>query len=143
MTTAFKFITTVDDDPDFTEAMEATLKQASPNYIIEQINSGAEFMIRLENQDRHLDIAIIDIQMPNFSVTECVKKIQKFFPAAYVVVVSANHDVDFITTLFNEHHIWGYVIKAHDSFSQKLLRLVKEAEEKLDILRTLRDGRKH
>lgn len=141
MTKYIRYITTADDDPSFTFMIEQVLVISNDAYQVEQINSGVDFMKRIENTDNPMDIAIIDIHMPDFRIIDCVEKIGRFFPETYIIVVSGSESAELITELFNVHHIWGYVVKdASDTFSSKLLRLVREAEVKLDLIRGLRYG---
>lgn len=138
-----RFITAVDDEPSFTDVVEIILTQDNPLRIVEKINSGPGFMLRIENREKPMDIAIIDIKMPLFDITDCIIKIQNCFPQTYIIVASASHDAEFISSLFNKYHIWGYVLKnASSEFNEILLRLVFEAEAKIDYLNSLINGPK-
>ena len=123
------FITNAEDSEEVRDVIRILLTSTGEPYTLEQLKDGYEFMERLTKKEP-MDIAILDIHMPGFSIIEAVKQLTRDWKQTYIIVVSADDDLDVILELQNKYHIWGYILKSHD-FSSELTRLVYEAHVKV------------
>jgi DNA-binding NarL/FixJ family response regulator len=106
------------------------LESTGEAYHIEQFYKGEDFMDRLDLIEDEMDIAVVDINMPNFDVIKAVEKIDRNFPMAYIVVASGDDNPELISHLQNTYHTWAYVIK-NKNFSKDFIRVISDAHRKV------------
>lgn len=106
-------------------------KEDNGNFRLEEVTDGKQFMERLEHKENPIDIAILDIRLPNTDVIEALVKLYEKWRGTYVIVSSIEGDRDMILDLQNNYHIWGYLIKGRADYKPNLERLVYAANTKV------------
>lgn len=127
------YILNAEDDRATREVIQDLLESTGESYIVEQVKDGNEFNNRLDDVNSPIDIAILDIHMPDFDILEAVDRLWKEWKQTYVIVSSADDDLSVILELQNKYHIWGYVLKGdtNKDFGKELEQLVRDAHLKV------------
>lgn len=115
-------IVQLDDDKDVLYACRKILESTGEAYTIEQYSDGILFMDRLAEQ-LDMDIAILDVHVPQFDLIEAIQRLVYHRPLTYVIVASGDSDASFITKLCNEYNV-NYVLKGTNDFAEQLKALV-------------------
>lgn len=149
------FILNAEDSKGQRDAIRALLESTGEPYIVEEVKDGIEFDERLQQTELPIDIAILDIHMPEFDIINAVDRLWNEWKQAYIIVTSADDDLSVILELQNKYHIWGYVLKGSETkdFGTELTKLVYDAhlkvqnkneyiKKQLDVLLNLRNGTK-
>lgn len=127
------FILNAEDSEATREAIRDLLESTGEAYIVEQVKDGVEFSERLKEIHNPIDIAILDVHMPDFDIISAVKQLWEDWKQTYVIISSADDNIETILELQNKYHIWGYVLKGspEKDFGQELTKLVYDAHLKV------------
>jgi DNA-binding NarL/FixJ family response regulator len=98
----------VDDHQLFIDGLKMVLRNVNEFNVTAEATNGKDALEIIENDD--IDIAIIDIKMPEMSGTELTKILKQRFPEIKVLVVSSYHDEEIILEIF-EAEAEGYLLK--------------------------------
>ncbi len=127
------FILNAEDSEPTRELIKELLESTGEDYIVQQVKNGIEFNERLSLIEFPIDIAILDIHMPDFDIISAVDKLWRERKQTYVIVSSTDDNLDVILQLQNIYHIWGYVLKGDTKkdFGEELKKLVYDAHTKV------------
>lgn len=81
---------------------------AIKNVSISNFSTGTELLNHLDEMP---DMVIVDMLLPDIPGQELVKEIKKSVPAAEIIVVSAQRDIDMIAKV-QEMWIFNYIVKS-------------------------------
>jgi DNA-binding NarL/FixJ family response regulator len=97
-----------DDHPLVIDGMKLLLKELDEFQVIGCVYNGKEALEYLA--EHHVDILLLDINMPVLNGLETMKVIQKDFPEVKVIMLSMLDDLNVIKHLI-DHGAMGYLIK--------------------------------
>lgn len=97
--------------------------------VVGEASSGREVLRILENTA--VDIAMLDIQMPELDGIETSMAIKKDFPEVKVLILSFSKDIDYINELLLDIEVAGYILKD------------RGAEELITAIRTIKGGKEY
>ncbi|MBL0295271.1 MAG: response regulator [Saprospiraceae bacterium] len=118
----------VDDDPFHIELMTHILKKEKIPYVM-SFSSGVDC---LDHIDLNPDIIFLDYQMDVYSGYETLRKIKRYDPNSFVVMVSAQEDIDTaVETL--KHGAFDY-IKKNENLEEKVQSVLKKISELKNIM---------
>lgn len=130
------FLMLVDDEIPFVEAMEKRLKKR--NYIVITANEGQEALDLLEN-NKNIDVIILDVKMPGLDGIETLKEIKKRIPLAEVIMLTGHATVE--TAIDGmKFGAYDYLMKPCD-IEQLLAKIEEAAEKKREHEIRIRDAR--
>lgn len=98
----------VDDHQMFVDGIKSLLRKEKNVNIVAEASNGLEALDFLKTQN--VDIAIIDISMPQMSGTELIKIIKKDFPNVKTLVLTMYNDRSIINEILNVE-AEGYILK--------------------------------
>jgi CheY-like chemotaxis protein len=78
----------IDDDEDFRFILTRTLEKEG--YLVQAVGTGAEAIAALKGQ--RIDLALVDIKMPEMGGPETVKEIRKLDPQLPILLVTGSPD---------------------------------------------------
>jgi DNA-binding NarL/FixJ family response regulator len=84
----------VDDDPLILFTLEKVILQQRDQLVVAGVRNGQEALAFL--QHNHVDVILLDIQMPYMSGIDCLQQIRKLYPAIVVIL---------LTSFDEEHYI--------------------------------------
>ena len=84
----------VDDDPLILFTLEKVILQQRDQLVVAGVRNGQEALTFL--QHNHIDVILLDIQMPYMSGIDCLQQIRKLYPAIVVIL---------LTSFDEEHYI--------------------------------------
>jgi len=127
------FILNAEDSEPTRDVIRELLMGTGEPYSLEECKDGNEFNERIMNYEQPIDIAILDIHMPDFDIIGAVKMLWDNWKQTYVIVTSVDDDLSTILDLQNKYHIWGYVLKGkpNEDFGATLSQLVYDAHMKV------------
>jgi len=111
----------VDDHQMFIDGMKSLLKKEKNIQIVAEALNGKQAIEIINNQ--HIDLAIVDISMPEMSGTELIKIIKKDFPYIKILVVTMYNDKGIINEIINSE-AEGYILK--NSGKQELINAIHQ-----------------
>ncbi len=101
-----------DDHALFRDGLGMRLEQIDPDAVILQA-SGFTQALKIIDQEKKLDLVILDLDMPDMRWEDGLDEMKKKAPDARFVVVSASEDVRSIRKLL-ENGVCGYIPKRSD-----------------------------
>ena len=109
----------VDDHAILREGLKHILLTMPENEIIGEAGDGG---IALEEIDRlKPDVVVLDISLPTVSGIEITRKIRKYHPETFIIILSRHDNEEYISQLL-KYGIHGFVLK--DEAGEDLLRAV-------------------
>lgn len=87
-------IVLADDHEIFRDGIKSVLSDHAEIQIVDEVSNGIELIETLSNND--VDIAIVDITMPELSGIEATKQITKELKCAKVLILSMHNSEDFV-----------------------------------------------
>lgn len=78
----------VEDDPVFTEQLDMAIRGANGPWRVHHCRDAAQAFAFLDQPLFYLDLALVDLGLPDISGVEVIRKIRKRFPAIPILVVS-------------------------------------------------------
>ena len=97
-----------DDHKMVTDGLTAFLQQEEAFEVVAQAAGGEEVLEILE--ETPVDVAVLDIEMPNMDGIETTRRIKRDYPKIKVLILSMYKKRDFILNLFNLG-VNGYLLK--------------------------------
>jgi DNA-binding NarL/FixJ family response regulator len=102
-----------DDHSLVRQGIRRYLEMADDIEVVGEASNGEEALRLMENGDR-LDIALLDIRMPEMDGLEAARKIQRLHPSVGVIMLTAYDDRQFVVEAVRAG-ARGYVLKARDA----------------------------
>lgn len=97
--------------------------RAEPDFEVSgEAGNGRDALAAIERDE--LDVAILDISMPEMTGVEVARQIKKFHPEIKVIILSRHDSEEYVNSLM-KHGADGYVLK--DSAGEDLIRAIREA----------------
>lgn len=123
-------ILTVDDDPVVLKAIERDLhKQYGQDYHIVSINLGSaalDFLKRMQGQNEHVPLLIVDQRMPQMSGVEFLVAAHPLYPAAKKVLLTAYADTEAAIDAINRVRLDYYLMKPWDPPEEHLYPILDD-----------------
>ena len=98
-----------DDHQLFIDGLKAVLKTEPSLEVVAQALNGEQVLKELEAQ--HVDIVLLDINMPNTKVLELTQEIQKKYSAVKIIILTMHHGTRYYVKLL-QLGIKGYLNKS-------------------------------
>lgn len=117
-----------DDHPVVLDGLRALLETEPQINIVGEAANGKEVLDILRR--KKVDVAVIDINMPEMNGVEVVKKMSKEFPKTGIIILTMHDTKDYILGLMGKG-ISGYILKSRGS------------DEVVEAIRKVYDGGKH
>ncbi len=102
----------VDDEPDVAEAAEAILSFFG--YTITVVNSGKEAIAYCQNDERTVDLVLLDMVMPDMTGTACFGELRSLRPDLKVILCTG-HDRNHAVQELLDQGVAGFLQKPYDS----------------------------
>jgi DNA-binding NarL/FixJ family response regulator len=102
-----------DDHSLVRQGIRRYLEMADDIEVVGEASNGEEALRLMENGDQ-LDIALLDIRMPEMDGLEAARKIQRLHPSVGVIMLTAYDDRQFVVEAVRAG-ARGYVLKARDA----------------------------
>ena len=97
-----------DDHPIFTDGVKAFLEKEPDIQVVAEALNGKEVLQKMETQE--VDVAVLDISMPEMNGVEATKHIRDKYPDCKVLILSMDRERDVILQLISLG-INGYILK--------------------------------
>jgi len=109
------------------EGLRHYLNRADDFEVVGEASNGSELLTVLEESGPQLDLALVDVRMPELDGLEAVRWIRDRYPRMGVVMLAASED-GALATHAVEAGAHGYVYKTADS--EQLIRALRQAAGK-------------
>ena len=110
-----------DDHQVMLDGLQSLLKNESDIRVVAEANNGVEVMAKLNEMP--VDVAVLDIRMPEMDGYEVILEIQKKYPEVKVLILSFHKDELNIGKVIREN-ISGYIIKERGS--AEIVKAIRE-----------------
>jgi DNA-binding NarL/FixJ family response regulator len=97
-----------DDHEIVVEGIQSLLENESDIEIVGQASNGLEVIPILENH--HIDVAILDINMPKMNGVKLTQLMSKDFPLVKILILTMHNEIGFIKRIL-EAGAHGYILK--------------------------------
>lgn len=111
----------VDDHRIFLEGLKELLEQQPGLEIVATAENGAELLIKM--QSYHVDVVILDIQMPQMNGIATAIEMQQRYPEVRILVLSMHGDKSFVQRVF-DIGVHGFLMK--NTGKTELLEAIEE-----------------
>lgn len=97
-----------DDHPLMAEGIKNTFSKSEDIHVSVVVTNGKEVLDYVK--DIHVDVVLLDIDMPIMNGIDCAKELIKSFPSIHVAILSMHQEKSIISNLI-EYGVKGYMLK--------------------------------
>ncbi len=97
-----------DDHPLMAEGIKNTFSKSEDIHVSVVVTNGKEVLDYVK--DIHVDVVLLDIDMPIMNGIDCAKELIKSYPSIHVAILSMHQEKSIISNLI-EYGVKGYMLK--------------------------------